>query len=205
MTILIIHCPILNASIAKLHEIIIFYSIYLTYTHTTVMIVLIMLDLVEKSVSKISQVEKFCHDYFNIDLQIDKIILNNMPTSHNSHTTVFTANHHAVYAFCRSDEQINLADIKKIIKQMGMKAEKYLPPEADEDYFLRYGQNVFQSVFPGRKSDSNDETLFYQTLTPYNPALVRIGKVNGEIRQYNSIGNQWQPAIEFSYLRMQVR
>ena len=169
------------------------------------MIVLIMLDLVEKNVSKISQVEKFCHDYFNVNLQIDKIILNNMPTSHNSNTTVFKTNNHAIYALCRSDDKINLADIKKIIKQMGMKAEKYLPPEANENYFLRYGQNVFKSVFPGRISGTPEETLFYQTLTPYNPALVRIGKVNGEIRRYNNTYNKWQTALEFSYLRMQVR
>ncbi len=168
------------------------------------MIVLIMIDLVEKNVSKINQIEKFCNDYFNVNLQINKIVLNNMPTSHNSRTTVFTANHHTVYALCLCNDQVNLADIKIIIKKMGMKAEKYLPPEADDNYFLDYGQNVFQSVFPGRKSGTPDETLFYQTLTPYNPALVRIGKVNGEIRQYNNVGKKWQPAIEFSYLRMQV-
>ena len=169
------------------------------------MIILIMLDLLQKSVSKITQVETVCRQYFKVNLHIDKIIVDNMPTSNNSNTTVFRTDNHAIYAICVSDDLLKLADIKKIVKMMGMKAEEFLPPNGDNDYFLRYGQKVFQSVFPGHKSVTAFETVFYQTLTPYCPALIRISKVNGEIRQYNNIQNKWQPALELSYLRMQVR
>jgi len=106
---------------------------------------------------------------------------------------------------CTADESLNLADIKVIIKSIGMKAEAYLPPDGDSNYFLRYGQKVFQSVFPCRKTSNNAETVFYQTLTPYTPALIRIEKINGEIRQYNQNHQQWQKTLDISYLRMQVR
>ena len=164
-----------------------------------------MLTVVKKNVLNLSQIEKFCFNYFTVSLQINRVLINSMPTSHNSFTTVFTTNNHAVYALCLSDELLELADIKNIIKHAGMKAESYLPPYADENYFLRYGKNIFLSVFPGRKTCTPQETTFYQTLAPYNPALVKIEKVNGELRQYNIFCEKWQKALEFSYLRMQVR
>jgi hypothetical protein len=89
---------------------------------------------------------------------------------------------------------------------MGMKAEKYLPPDANENYFLRFGQKIFQDVFPGRKISTNQDTLsYYQTLAPYSPALVRISKIDGEIRQYSKIGQKWSSTLELSYQRMQVQ
>jgi hypothetical protein len=164
-----------------------------------------MLTIVKKNELNMSQIEKFCNNHFTVSLKINKVLINSMPTSNNSFTTVFTTNNHAVYALCSSDDLLELADIKKIVKLAGMKAESYLPPHADKDYFIRHGRNVFLSVFPGRKTCTPQETAFYQTLTPYNPALVKIERVNGELRQYNIICEKWQKALVFSYLRMQVR
>jgi len=164
-----------------------------------------MLSFFNKNVLKVPQLERICKDYFGVDLGITNIVLNYIPTSKNSHTTVFKADRHTVYALCVSDDPLVLADIKSIIKLMGMKAEEFLPPDADTNYFLRFGHEKFLSAYPGRKSCADDETTFYQTLAPYNTALVRISKINGEIRQYDDTWKQWQKALEFSYLRMQVR
>lgn len=166
-----------------------------------------MIDLLRlrKNTSRLLKVENLCRNYFNIDLRIDKIIQNNLPTGDSSCTTVFMTDRNEIYALCTGDDSLKLADVKKVIKSMGMKAEEYLPPGADDDYFLRYGQRVFQSTFPYRKTVLPQETTFYQTLTPYSPALVRIGKINGEIRQYNKICQEWQKAFEFSYLRLWVQ
>jgi|GEM_PF-286320 len=171
---------------------------------TAVIMALIMLDLFNSNTSKKAQLEKFCRDYFKVNLQIQDIILHEAPTSQSSRTTIFKVDRNTIYALCVSDDPIILADIKNIIRSMGMKADKFLPPNADENYFLRFGQKSFQSVFPGHKPVDASETSYYQTLTPYSPALVRINRVDGEIRQYNKNWQKWQKALEFSYARMQV-
>ena len=163
-----------------------------------------MLDLFNSNASKIAQLEKFCRDYFRVNLQIQDIILHEIPSSQSSRTTIFKVGRNTIYALCVSDNPIILADVKNIIKSMGMKADKFLPPNADENYFARFGQKSFQSVFPGHKPVNASETTYYQTLAPYSPALIRINKVNGEIRQYNKNWQKWQKTLEFSYTRMQV-
>lgn len=164
-----------------------------------------MLDLLDIDIEKISRVESICKKHFRIDLQIENIILDAVPTSNNSHTSIFKTKRNQVYALCVSAEPLTLADVKNIVKSMGMKAEIYLPPNADRDYFLRCGRNIYKSVFPGREAKTDADTKFYQTFTTYNPALVMIAEVSGEIRQYNKIWRQWQKSLEYSYLRMQVR
>jgi len=164
-----------------------------------------MVDLLDNNTPITSQIEKICKKYFGVDLLIENIILDDAPTSKNSITTVFKTNHDTIYALCTADDPLVLADVKNIVKSMGMKADVYLPPNADQDYFLRFGHKMFQDVFPNRKTRTNQETSFYQTLAPYSPALVRIAKVDGEIRQYSKIGEKWYSALEFSYQRMQVQ
>lgn len=154
---------------------------------------------------RLSQTEKDCRDYFGVDLKIKNIILDDAPTSKNSHTTVFKTDHNVIYALCSSDNPLILADIKSIIRLMGMKAEYFLPPSADSDYFFNFGQKAFLDIFPGRKAGTDQEISYYKTLAPYSPALVRISRINGEIRRYDKIWQEWQSAIKFSYLRMQVQ
>jgi hypothetical protein len=162
-------------------------------------------SVLTESVSRVSQTEKDCKDYFGVDLRIKYIILNDAPTSKNSHTTVFRTDHDAIYALCSSDSPLILADIKTIIRLMGMKAELFLPPYADSSYFFNFGQKAFLDIFPGRKAGSDQELSYYKTLAPYSPALVRISEVNGEIRRYDKIWQEWQSAIRFSYLHTQVQ
>lgn len=154
--------------------------------------------------SRISQVEKICQDCFDVNLQVKNLILDDAPTSKGSHTTVFRTDHGTIYALCIADDPLVLADVKNIVKSMGMHAEAYLPPNADKNYFLHFGQKSFQSVFPGRKVETDQDVSYYKTLAPYSPALIRIAKVDGEIRRYDNIWQQWQSALEFSYLHMQV-
>jgi len=170
----------------------------------TVIMILTMIDLFNSNTSKKNQLKKACKNYFGVDLNIQNIILYNAPTDDDSYTTVFKDDRSTIYALCLSDKPITLTNVKNIIRSMGMKADKYLPPNADNDYFLHFGQKLFQSVFPSLKLINDDETLYYQTLAPYSPALVKINKVNGEIRQYDKIWQKWQRALKLSYTRMQI-
>lgn len=164
-----------------------------------------MTEVLNSNISTISKVENFCKSNFDVDLRIKDFLLFEAPTSHSSRTTIIKSERNVIYALCQSDDAMSLADVKSLIKSMGMEADEYLPPGGDRDYFLRFGYRLFRSVFPNLKPNSAKEIAYYKTLTPYSPALVKISKINGEIRQYNKIWRQWQKALDFSYLRTQVR
>lgn len=153
---------------------------------------------------KVDELTRLCRTYFKVDLAIKYVVFDDITTSKNSLTTVFRTEQDELYAVCVSDSGMNLADVKYNIKSMGMEAHAYFPPAADQRYFARYGHDEFLNVFPGRKPVNTAETLFYQSFAPYNPALVSISRVNGEIRRYNAIADKWQKDSEYQYTRTRV-
>ncbi|MFZ2545031.1 MAG: hypothetical protein WAW80_03570 [Candidatus Saccharimonadales bacterium] len=153
---------------------------------------------------KIEQVELICREKFRINLQINRLIVTDAPTNNNTYTTVFRSGG-AIYALCEAGTPITLGQVKSIIKQMSMEADSYYPPSNDDNYFNRFARNAFLSVFPGREVVNVNDLQYYQTLAPYSPALIRIRKINGQIRRYNSHANSWQKMIDFSYFRPQVQ
>jgi hypothetical protein len=167
-----------------------------------------MIDLLQKNTSSLhcaESLEGFCKDYFGVDLHVRKIIQSDLPAGEKLYTTVFMTDRNELYALCTDDDSLLLADIKLVIKSMGMEAEEFMPPNADANYFLRYGKKIFLAVFPDRKTVSMKDVKFYQTLAPYGPALIRISKIDKEIRQYNKIRQNWQAVFEFSYLRLRIQ
>ena len=99
-----------------------------------------------------------------------------------------------------------LADIKKIVRRMGLKVEEFLPPKGQPNYFDDIGRERFQSVFPGMKIISSGDLLYYRTLAPYNPALGIISEVkNGEIYQFDpDARGGWRVGARFRYKRIQA-
>lgn len=166
-----------------------------------------MSGLLDNNFSNIAKarLQEYCKSNFNVDLQINDILLNNAPTSINSQTTIFKDDNNMVYALYTSDDKMTLAEVMNLVKSMGMEADEYLAPGGDKDYFLRFGYKLFMSVFPNLKPNSTKEIAYYKTFTPYSPALVRISKVTGEVREYNRIWKQWQKSLNFSYNRMRAR
>ncbi len=164
-----------------------------------------MLMRKKKSVLKSAEIERICRDYFCVNLKINKILLNNAPTGNKSYSTVFQDDKNDIFTLCKSDSVLTFADVKNIIKQMGMKPEEYFSPNADEDYFNNYAKMSFQAVFPGRKFLLEQDTNFYKSFAPYSPALVKIAKVEGEIRHFDLDWNKWISAADFSYYRVKVK
>src|SRR5690606_32244647 len=99
-----------------------------------------------------------------------------------------------------------LGDVKKIVSRMGLKAELYLPPKGQPDYFDYVGEQKFKEVFPSRTHINKDDLIFYRTLTPYNPALVQIQEIkNGEILKYDTdSASGWRVAAKFAYRRIKT-
>lgn len=147
--------------------------------------------------------EQTCKENFAIDITVKQIIARDVYAGKDSYATLFEDNQGLLYAFC-DGTSLTLADVKEIVHGMGMEADTYFPPYGDPHYFLEQGKKNFFAVFPGRISVKDDEIRFYQTLAVYNPALVRITRVKGEIREFSPLGKRWQPLKNYSYARMRV-
>lgn len=156
-------------------------------------------------VAEIAEIERVCRDSFKTPLAIKKILLSNVSTGNGSCVTIFEANRHTLYAFCVAAKPLVFRDVKRIITSMGIEPATYLPPLGDATYFQKYGRKAFFDIYPGRKNAPAAETAYYETLAPYSPALVRIAKIKGEIREYVPSIHEWQRTQLFSYAKVEVK
>ena len=150
--------------------------------------------------------EEIVKEKFDFSVEIQSIILPMSDVGRTAAASVFltSKNHLAVYVEVSS--AATLADIKKIVRRMGLKVEEFLPPKGQPNYFDDIGRERFQSVFPGMKIISNGDLLYYRTLAPYNPALGIISEVkNGEIYQFDpDARGGWRVGARFRYKRIQA-
>src|SRR6266496_512397 len=145
---------------------------------------------------------RLCRQAFDVSLRITEVIVRQISTGYTSTATVFKASPTAVYVLIRSQSSQVLADAQKIVRQMNIDAEEFLPPHGDAEYFERIGVEKFKSMFPGKHIMSDDDTRYYQTLAPYNPALVRVAKVKGDIRAFHSESKSWRKVRDYPYNRI---
>lgn len=163
-----------------------------------------MLDLNDIS-TEVREIINICSQRFATDMPVKRIIISDVPTGTESFTTVFESDNQTIYALCTSKKSMTLADVRRIIHGMGMEADAYLPPAGNKNYFKDYGRRAFLAAYPARKISSDKEMAYYQTTAPYNPALVRIAKVNGEIREYLAALQRWQKTAKYSYRRIKIK
>lgn len=160
--------------------------------------------LFKRQFGEFEKIQKICMKYFALSIKVEKILLNNVSTGNNSFTTVFKNDHNEIFALCNSSDNLLLADVKDIIKKMGMRPEFYYPPNGNDQYFIDFARLSFQTVFPGRKQPSEQDLAYYKTFSPYLPALVKISKIDGEIKQLDTSLGAWTNAINYSYSRIKV-
>ena len=72
---------------------------------------------------------------------------------------------------------MTLGDVKRLVRRMGLRPERFVPPKHQPNYFDDVATEKFQAVFPGMNVTSPDDLIYYRTLVPYNPALVVISEV----------------------------
>lgn len=145
-------------------------------------------------------------DHFGIDIDMRQIIILRVPVSHTAEATLFLTTKKQLFLYITGKSKLLLGDIKKIVSRMGLKPELYLPPKGRPRYFDEVGRSKFYEVFPGRKHISDDDIIFYRTLTPYNPALILISEVkNGEVYQFDSDATtNWRIVARFTYRRIKT-
>ena len=143
-------------------------------------------------------------DRFGMDIEAASVVLDHADVSRTAQATVLLTNKKQLLVYIEGSSPLLLADIKKIIAHMGLKAELYLPPRGWPAYFDDIGSQKFRQVFPGMKITSKDDLVYYRTLAPYNPALVLISEVkNGEIYQFDADAHgSWQVGARLSYRRV---
>jgi hypothetical protein len=150
--------------------------------------------------------ERIAKDTFGLKVEIDKVIVRQIPVSHTAEATVFLTTKKQLFVYVTAHSKMVLSDVKKVVTRMGLKPELFLPPRGEVDYFDEVGRRKFREVFPARSNPSAQDIIFYRTLAPYNPALVQIHEVtNGEIKQFDTDASSgWRVAAKFAYRRIKT-
>ncbi|OYX36214.1 hypothetical protein B7Z00_04890 [Candidatus Saccharibacteria bacterium 32-50-10] len=150
--------------------------------------------------------ERVVQDRFGLAVDVSSVILRQVDVSRSAKATVFLTKKKQLLLYIEASSPLLLADVKKIVSRMGLKAEFYMPPKGQPHYFDDIGRAKFLSVFPGRTTVTDEDIIFYKTLAPYNPALVMIGEVkNGEIYQFDADSRDgWRMAAKFAYRRIRT-
>ncbi|HMI09275.1 MAG TPA: hypothetical protein VK497_02650 [Candidatus Saccharimonadales bacterium] len=150
--------------------------------------------------------ERIAKDRFGLDIEISQVIIRQADVSRSASATVFLTKKKQLFVYVHGHSKLLLSDVRKIISRMGLKAELYLPPRGQTDYFDAIGREKFRDVFPGRGHINEEDIIFYKTLAPYNPGLVLISEVkNGEIYRYDSDSRaNWRVAAKFTYRRIKT-
>ena len=150
--------------------------------------------------------EREVQSRFGLPLEVDSVILRQVDVSRTAKATVILSSKRQLLVYIQAKAPLLLADVKKIISRMGLRAEMYVPPKGRPHYFDDIGRAKFSEVFPGRHVITDEDIIFYKTLAPYNPALVMISEVkNGEIYQFDADARDgWRVGAKFTYRRIRT-
>ncbi len=150
--------------------------------------------------------EQIAKKQFGVSLEIDQVIVRQVPVSRTTHATVFLTKKKQLYAYVNGQSKLVLGDVKKIVSRMGLKAELYIPPKGQPNYFDDIGREHVRAVFPGKSVITANDLVYYRTLAPYNPALVQVQEVlTGEIKQFDTdAAGDWRVAAKFAYRRIKT-
>jgi hypothetical protein len=147
-------------------------------------------------------IEQACKDHFALSLNIGEVIVRGISAGQSSLAAIFKTTNGQLFLFIISRGTQLLADVQKIVARMECEAEVYYPPFGEKEYFERIGSEKFKALFPGKPILGEDDLRHYKGLAPYNPALVRLSKVKGEIRAYDEHLKTWRKVKDFHYSKI---
>lgn len=148
-------------------------------------------------------IEKVCKEQFGVSADVSEVIARGVPVAASATATVFRAGSH-VMLYIQSHSPLVLDDVRKIVHRMECEADAYFPPKGENEYFERVGREKFRTLFPGKPILGEDDLRYYKNLAPYNPALVRLAKVKGEIRAYDDRSKTWHKVKDFAYSKIKT-
>lgn len=150
-------------------------------------------------------IERACQQAFAIKLDILEVIARQIPAGFTSTATVFKTSPNMAYVFIRSQSNQLLADVQKMLRQMNIEAGDFLPPHGEKEYFKRIGEEKFKAMYPGKHIMADEDTRYQRTLAPYNPALVRVTRIRGEIRGFHFESKSWRKVKDCTFSRIALK
>jgi hypothetical protein len=147
-------------------------------------------------------IEKQCSDYFGQKFEVTEVIVRDVPIGLASYATVFKANNGQLYLYATSQGVQLLDDVKKTVHRMQCEADTFLPPHGESDYFDRIAREKFKIMFPGKPIVGEDDLRYYKNIVAYNPALVVLSRVKGEIRGFDARSKTWRKVKDLSYSKI---
>ncbi len=150
--------------------------------------------------------EKSIHSVFGLRIEIKSTVADKLPVGEGATAKIFLSSKGMLFTMITPQRVLTLGDVKKIVSRMNLKAEQFMPPHADANYFDRVATARFKEVFPGREVKHDSDLMFYRTLVPYSPALIQISEVkSGMIKQFDrDAASGWRPSIKFAYRRIRT-
>lgn len=149
-------------------------------------------------------IEKNCQAAFGTTVDIAEMIVRAVPVGITATGSLFKTANSQIYLYVTSQATLLLDDVQKIVSRMNLEADAYLSPRNEADYFERIATGKFKAMFPGKPITGPDDLRYYRGLAPYNPALVRIAKVMGEVRAYDPQSRTWHKIKDYSYNKIKT-
>ncbi len=147
-------------------------------------------------------IESACKDQFGVSVNIGEVIVRGLSTGQSAQATVFKTSNGQLFLYIFSRGTQLLADVQKMVLRMECEAETYFPPNGEKEYFDRVAREKFKALFPGKHIVGEDDLRHYKGLAAYNPALVRLSKVKGEIRAYDEHLKTWRKVKDYHYSKI---
>lgn len=147
-------------------------------------------------------IEKSCKERFGVTVDVTEVIVRAVPVGVATRATVFVTANRQVYVYIASQSGMVLDDVRKIIRRMELEADIFVPPHGEAAYFDRIGRSKFKIMFPGKAIVGEDDLRYYKNLAPYNPALVRLSKIKGEIRGFEVESKSWRKVKDYTYSKI---
>lgn len=156
------------------------------------------------NVQKIRNIEDIANKEFGIDLYVKNVVVSDVISGKGVYTTLFVDTSNILYALTESDTDMTLGAVITIIKSMNLEAMGYLAPHRDSEYFQKQAVTAYEAVFPGRNLPETDMS-FYQKLSRYNPALIQIRRITGDLQSYNTVSKRWRKEYDESVILQAVK
>lgn len=153
---------------------------------------------------KISYIEHLAADKFSIELDVASVLFDDIQTGDQSYATIFQCADGEVYVLHEDTVPVALVEVASRMKSLGVKVGGFFPPNGDKSYFDKQGYEIFKQTYPGRTIPTEQERAFYEYQSPYNPAIMLVERVSGEIRRYNSASGAWKSDSVFTYSRQEA-
>ena len=98
-----------------------------------------------------------------------------------------------------------LADVVAMARHMGITIGRFYLPDNDMNYFYRNGVKLFQRAFPSLYSWNKKDVAWYSLQVTYNPALVKVASINGEVRRFDAAAKSWRKLFNYSFKKVNVQ